>query len=289
MMARLESTTLRGLRTAWMEAGEPGKPILLFLHGYPDSPETWEFQVDHFSRNYHVIAPYSRGAGESEKSDSVSRYGSDACALDLLQLLAQVDPTSQTPVIVVGHDLGAVHAWSLAPLLGDRLQGLIILNGMSLAAMMGRLRSISQHRRSWYIYGMQLPWVPEAVIRHFPNAILNFAHDVGKLPGAHRLTSEQVEGCMEHPVNQYRAFVRDIPKVRRRRLPRLQCPVMVVWGKEDPFLVTPTVAEWEQAAADITTRILPAGHWVHRERAPEINRLIEKFLGEKVTAPKGNA
>ena len=289
MMAHLEFATLRGLRTSWMEAGEPGKPILLFLHGFPDSPETWEFQVDHFGRSYHVIAPYSRGAGRSEKSDSVARYGSDASALDLLQLLQQIDPSGRTPVTVVGHDLGAVHAWSLAPLLGDRLAGLIILNGMSLAAMTGRLRSIAQHRRSWYIYGLQVPWFPEMLARFFPNALLNFAHDVGKLPAPHRLAPDQVEDCLEHPINQYRAFVRDIPKVRRRVVPRLQCPVMIIWGKEDPFLVTPTVSEWERTAADITTRILPAGHWVHRERAPEVNRLIEKFLKEKVSGPKGNA
>jgi pimeloyl-ACP methyl ester carboxylesterase len=128
---------------------------------------------------------------------------------------------------------------------------------------------------------MQLPWLPEQLVRWFPDEILEFAHSVGKLPQAQRLQSQQVENCLEHPLNQYRAFVRDIPKVRTRVLPRLQAPVLVIWGKEDPFLVAPRVSEWENAAADTTTRILPAGHWVHRERDEEVNRLIEKFLFEK--------
>ena len=286
MIAQTHTAVFRGLETAWMEAGEVGKPILLFLHGYPDSPQTWEFQLNHFLRSYHVVAPYSRGAGPSEKAPRVSRYGGDASALDVLQILKKIDPSGKTPVSLVGHDLGAVHAWNVAALLGPRLQALVIVNGLSLQAMMGRLRSLQQHRRSWYIYAMQLPWVPEAVSRAFPQRILKLAHTLGKLPAPHRLGVDQVENCLEHTVNQYRAFVRDIPKQRRRRLPRLQCPVMVLWGKEDPFLVTPSVAEWEQAAANITTRILPAGHWVHRERAPEVNRLIEKFLAQK--APEAN-
>lgn len=281
MLAQTHSVRLRGLETAWMEAGEQGRTILLFLHGYPDSPETWEHQVDHFSRTFHVIAPFSRGAARSEKSKSVSRYGKDSTSLDLLQMLAKINPEGDTPVVCVGHDLGAVHAWNLAPLLGRRLQALIILNGLSLSAMTGRLGGLSQHRRSWYIYGMQLPWLPEALVRFFPEPLLDFAHKVGKLPAQHRLHPQQVENCLEHPLNQYRAFVRDIPKVRRSRIPRLQAPLLVIWGKEDPFLVTPDVPEWEQVAADITTRILPAGHWVHRERSVEVNRLIEKFLKEK--------
>ncbi len=281
MMTRTQSSTLRGLRTAWIEAGERGRPILLLLHGYPDSPESWEFQTEHFSRHFHVIAPYSRGAGLSEKAGTVSRYGNDAISLDLLQLLAEIDPSGRIPIVCAGHDLGAVQAWTLAPLLGERLQALIILNGLSLKAMTGRIRSLGQHRRSWYIYGMQIPWLPEAIARYFPETVLGFAHDIGKLPKSQRPSSDQVEECLEHPLNQYRAFVRDIPKVRRRSHPRLQCPVMVLWGKEDPFLVTPTVPEWEEAAADVTTRILPAGHWVHRERPQEVNRLIEKFLTEK--------
>jgi epoxide hydrolase 4 len=278
MTENVKVTQLRGLDTAWIERGDAEKPLLLFLHGYPDSPETWDFQIDYFSRRYHVVAPFVRGAGQSEPAKEVARYGRESISLDLLQLLSEVDPSGKKPLVVFGHDLGAVHAWNLAPLLGDRLKGLVILNGLSLAAMSGRLRSLAQHRRSWYIYALQLPWLPEHLIRLFPDGFLDFAHRLGGLPAKSRLRPGQVENCLVHPINQYRAFVREIPAARKQRISRLKAPLMVLWGKEDPFLVTPSAEEWQEAAQNITIRILPAGHWVHRERPDEVNRLIERFL-----------
>jgi pimeloyl-ACP methyl ester carboxylesterase len=63
-----------------------------------------------------------------------------------------------------------------------------------------------------------------------------------------------------------------------RQLPRLRTPVLLLWGSRDAFLLPPTAEEWEPFAADVTTRILPAGHWIHRERAAEVNRLIDDFF-----------
>jgi epoxide hydrolase 4 len=280
-MSEQHSTVLRGLKTAWIAAGNPSQPILLFLHGYPDSPETWQAQIEYFSRSYYVVAPYTRGAGPSEPARDLGRYRKDALTLDALELLDVIDPSRARKIVCIGHDLGAVHAWNLAPLLGDRLAGVVILNGLSLSAMAGRLGALSQHQRSWYIYAMQLPWLPEWAVGRFKPFFLELAHSLGKLPKDQRPPLESVEDCVVAPLNQYRAFVRDIPQVRRERMPRLKAPLLVVWGKSDPFLLTPALDEWQKAARDVTSRLLRAGHWVHRELPDEVNRLMEKFFEEK--------
>ncbi len=281
MLTQTHSLKLRGLNTTWLEAGDRGKPILLLLHGYPDSPQTWEFQFEYFRPTFNIVAPYSRGAGPSEQSSSVGRYGTESSCLDLLQVLSEIDPSGRLPIVCVGHDLGAVHAWSLAPLLGSRLRALVVLNGLSLPVMAARWRSLSQHLRSWYIYAMQLPLLPEAVTRLFPGHLLAFAYERGRLPLALRPSSIEARGASSAPLNQYRAFARSFLKARFRRLPRLRAPLLVIWGNKDPFLETPQTAEWERVAADITSRILPAGHWVHRQCSSEVNRLVEKFLKQK--------
>jgi pimeloyl-ACP methyl ester carboxylesterase len=276
---RERTEIFRGLATSWWEAGDPANPILLFLHGFPDSPETWEAQVAYFRERYHVICPFARGAGPSEESDELSRYGTDASALDMLQLLAKIDPSGQRPVWIVGHDLGAVHAWSLAPLLGSRLRGVALINGLGLAPMLSRWKRPKQHGLSWYIYAMQIPGLAETMIRLTPQRMLALAHRLGTLPLAQRPDGTKAVEWTMHPLRQYRQFVREIPRTALRQLPRLQAPLLLLWGSRDAFLLPPTKEEWETFASDVTTRILPAGHWVHREKAAEVNRLLGGFFG----------
>jgi hypothetical protein len=57
LMWQIKSAEIRGLKSAWIEAGPVDGDILIFLHGYPDSTECWENQIRYFSSNYHVIAP----------------------------------------------------------------------------------------------------------------------------------------------------------------------------------------------------------------------------------------
>ena len=115
---KLQRAVIRGLDTAWLEGGQDNGPIMLFLHGYPDSPETFEFQFQEFTESYHIVAPYSRGCLPSAKDDSIERYGHFSQALDVLEILRKVDPSKLRKIVLVGHDLGAAHAWFLAPMLG---------------------------------------------------------------------------------------------------------------------------------------------------------------------------
>lgn len=278
MTGQLETRNIRGLETAWWRAGNPKGPLLLFLHGYPDSPETWEYQVPHLTDRFDIVCPYTRGAGPSEKSKKLNRYGLDAAALDLLQIIGCVDPSGTRDIYCIGHDLGAVHASNLAPYLPGRLKGLVLINGLPLQQMAGRLSSLRQHMKSWYIYFMQIPVLPETAIGMFPGLFLRFAHNVGEVPTPRALKKKQVEGCLTHPINQYRAFARELPRLRRKKFPRLECPLLVIWGNRDSFLVAPSHEELVPFAARFTTRILEGNHWIHREQSKHVNRLLDEFF-----------
>src|SRR5690606_33579443 len=39
---------------------------IMFVHGYAGCAETWEHQLNHFSRGYRVAAPDLRGHGQSD-------------------------------------------------------------------------------------------------------------------------------------------------------------------------------------------------------------------------------
>lgn len=270
---------LRGLETAWREAGPDSGPILLCLHGYPDSPAVWEAQESVFSDRYRVVAPYTRGASPSEPSTDLSRYGRDAIALDWLGVLDHVDPSGQRDVVLMGHDLGVVQACHLAPLLGARLRAVILFNGLSLPIMVRRLRNPSQVVRSWYIWAILAPGrMVDRFTRTFPRTALHLVRKVAEAPPATDEEKAAAPAALTDPLRQYRALARELWRASRERAPRIAAPVLVLWGTHDPFLLVPSQEEWETFASDVTIRLLEGGHWLMKEKSTTVNAICREFL-----------
>lgn len=274
---KTRSLPLRGLQTAWVEGAPPSKnaPILCFLHGFPDTPATWDRQMEHFADRYHVIAPFARGAGESEPAPTLDRYREGSTTLDLLQILKEVDPAGKREIRLVGHDLGAIAAWNLAPLLGDRLKAMAIVNGLSLVQMFHRRGRWQQQLKSWYIYAFQIPKLPELIAKKFPGPALRLAHAIGRLKEADR---PEMDGPPHGALPHYRAYAREFPWLGRRRPVKLSAPVLVLWGSEDAFLLPPRWEELTPYAAHPVSRVLAGNHWIHREKAKEVNQALDRFF-----------
>ena len=56
-------------------SGIPGRPVLLFLHGFPEGAFIWDELLLHFARpengGYRCVAPYLRGFGPSSSPQAV--------------------------------------------------------------------------------------------------------------------------------------------------------------------------------------------------------------------------
>jgi epoxide hydrolase 4 len=269
-----KSIVVRCLKTPWLEAGERGRPVLFFCHGFPDDAHIWDHQIKAFAKDYHVLAPFVRGCENSDPGQEINRYGRDAVVLDHLAILKEATSGGE-PVICVGHDLGVVHAMTLARRLGERAKGLIVINGLDLEMFARRLRDPNQIARSWYMGLMQLPMIPEALAKIAPHtgswlakALAGGVLLPADIAGFERRTSG--------PLNQYRAFAREVA-LNNAPQARIRAPVLVICGRDDGVLVPPTQQEWDLAALSATIRIIPGGHWLHRDRAEAITVLISKF------------
>lgn len=42
--------TVNGVRLHYVESGDPGKPLLLFVHGWPQFWFAWRYQIEHFQK-----------------------------------------------------------------------------------------------------------------------------------------------------------------------------------------------------------------------------------------------
>ncbi|MCX6124977.1 MAG: alpha/beta hydrolase [Proteobacteria bacterium] len=272
-----KTANIRGLKTAWIECGKLGDPVVILCHGFPDSPEAWSSQITMLKTRYHVIAPFVRGCDQSEAAHDLQRYGSNAVLLDHLAILEACAVVQGAKIFVVGHDLGAAHALNLARALGHRLAGCVVINGGDVGMFARRLNSPRQLAKSWYMAVMQLPKLPELLVKYMPESCFWLASSMGGLNREYRDSSNFARRSLA-PLNQYRAFAKELPKALRARTSRLKAPLLVLFGRDDGFLEHPSLLEWNAIGLDVTIRILPGGHWIHRDNPELVNSLLLDFI-----------
>ena len=67
----------------YVEKGDPNKPLMLFLHGFPEFWFSWRYQMEHFSKDYYCVAFDMRGYNESDKPEGIEAYGLNYLAEDV--------------------------------------------------------------------------------------------------------------------------------------------------------------------------------------------------------------
>jgi pimeloyl-ACP methyl ester carboxylesterase len=106
-----------------LEAGEPGAPLILLAHGFPEGAYSWRHQLPALAAaGYHVIAPDQRGYGNSTRPAEVSAYGIRQLSGDLVAL---IDDAGAEQATIVGHDWGALIVWETARLHAARVNAVV--------------------------------------------------------------------------------------------------------------------------------------------------------------------
>ena len=127
--SRSEFHSIRGLRYHVRVWGRAGAPPLFLLHGWMDVAASFQFLVDRFSRDWHVIAPDWRGFGLSEWCRDGYWFPDYYAELEALLELYQPD----APVFLVGHSMGGVVASMYSGIRPDRVARLVSMEGLGLA------------------------------------------------------------------------------------------------------------------------------------------------------------
>ena len=95
-----------GVDLAVAVAGRPGAPVVVLVHGYPNTSALWGPVMANLAGHYRVVAYDVRGMGDS--SAPTGRRGWDLAELraDFLAVVDTVSPDDG--VHLVGHDWGSV-------------------------------------------------------------------------------------------------------------------------------------------------------------------------------------
>lgn len=101
---------VRGTRIHAVEQGQG--PLVLLIHGFPESWYSWRYQLDALAEaGYRAVAIDQRGYGRSSKFWQREAYRIRALVADVVGV---VHALGEQRAVVVGHDWGAPVAWTAA-------------------------------------------------------------------------------------------------------------------------------------------------------------------------------
>lgn len=120
-----------GITLSCRACGDRGRPVLMFLHGFPEAAFVWDDLLRHFSQpengGYRCVAPNLRGYERSSAPEDVKAYRAKHLVQDILALIAHESGDAPLAALVA-HDWGGAVAWNLANQHPQRLRQLVIIN-----------------------------------------------------------------------------------------------------------------------------------------------------------------
>lgn len=279
--ARFGVAHLDRIALHYAEMGPEDGPLILLLHGFPDTCLGWRSQMPALAKaGFRVVAPDQRGYGVSGKPRGVASYDLDELAEDVVALGAHF---GETRLRVIGHDWGATVAWWLCSTRSDRMEKAAMINAPHPAIWKHAMyKDKVQRKKSRYVKAMRLRWLPEMMIRR-----RHFAGFIETLKAAARpgVFDEEIEAyrrawsepkALTSMLNWYRALLKkDLPAAPAP----IETPVLLIWGEKDAFadvsLARRSIALCERGA---TLFFAEGSHWVHREEPQAINDMLMNFF-----------
>ncbi|MEU9065016.1 alpha/beta hydrolase [Streptomyces sp. NPDC048430] len=297
-----------------IEQGEG--PAVLFVHGFPDTAETWRSQMRAVAEaGYRAVAFDMRGFGASYAPSGVGLYSALHIVGDLVGVLDALDISS---AVLVGHDWGADHAQRAMVMRPDRFRAVVSLSIPFLPR--GELSTWDGLRQQglgerYYAFGMMEPggdadfepaektipsilywlsgspspetgWDPIDPARHMlrpaPVSVPEWA-DPGYVH--HTIRSFEKTG-FDGGLNHYRGAQVTFDLMSAFKGAVIQQPSLYIWGAADGLCqlfhpTSPTREELLPLAPGLVDviRLENVGHWPQHEAASRVNTELIKFLG----------
>lgn len=301
--SRSTVTSRDGTRLAVYTYANPGAPVLVCVHGYPDNASLWSSVAEQLSEDFEVITYDVRGSGESDHPDNTSAYAldrlqedfeavldlvapppppdapSDPAPTDLASADRPIQPTNSASggraVHVLAHDWGSIQAWQpvTAPELQSRIASFTSISGPSLDHAGYFIRrwdraAIKQLLHSWYIFYFHLPWLPETAWRQgWAQRVFNRIERQDD--NDHRSIADHVNGMKLYRANVRRHLLN--PEERRTDI-----PVLAVSPEDDPFVTTALQTEIARWAPNLTVKVVRGGHWLPRKNPGLVAELVRE-------------
>ena len=291
-LPRSRSLHIDGLEFHHLEQGE-GPPLLL-LHGFPDHAAAWRPLLERLQgSSLRALAPDLRGYRATSAPTAVEDYRIERLVGDLVALL---DAWGLPQAHVCGHDWGGVLAFELARRFPQRVASLVALNAPPPAVLQQMIwHHPGQRAASQYITLLRSPAADQLFHESAVDALIE--RFLGEPRRRGLLTDDDIAayrdawsrpGAWRSMLAWYRAAPFEVPVVGAPAPapppdadlpPRIDRPVLLIWGERDAVFVPAMADAIAAACRDCrVVRLAEAGHVPHRDEPDRCASLIRDFI-----------
>jgi pimeloyl-ACP methyl ester carboxylesterase len=279
---RYRTVDIDGVSVAYREAGAPGAPVVLMLHGWPSSSAMFRDLIRALSANYHVFAPDYPGFGNSDIPDrSRFQYTFDGVG-DVIGKF--VDKVGIKQYALYATDFGGLVGYRLMLKSPNRMKALIAQNnplffaespwfGPIVPYWQGGTAESRQRAgghyltldvvRDLYVAGVRDPslldpeqWQSEYAMLLRPSAgdaSLDLLYDI-------RTNGPVLKNAQDY-------------------LRAQQPPTLVVSGKNDILFTGENQGRYREVLPKAKMHLVDSGHCALADKSEEIASLVHEFLG----------
>jgi pimeloyl-ACP methyl ester carboxylesterase len=289
-MVHYRTAVVAGHRVFYREAGDPGRPTLLLLHGFPSSSHMFRDLIPLLEDRFHLVAPDLPGFGFSDAPD---RAGF-AYTFDHLTKVIEgfTDAIGLARHALYAFDYGAPVGFRLALARPERVTAIISQNGNA------------------YEEGLSTAWDPIQRYWRAPSAANREAVRAMLTPETTRW--QYVHGVSDETLVAPESYALDACLLARPGIDEIQLdllldyagnvalypafhayfaarkpPLLAVWGKNDPFFLPAGAEAFRRDIPNAEVHLYDTGHFALETHVGEIAAAIRRFLGAALSAPTG--
>jgi pimeloyl-ACP methyl ester carboxylesterase len=274
-----------GVSVFYREAGAPGAPLVLLLHGFPTSSFQFRELIPRLADQYHVIAPDLPGFGFTEVPDRRHyKYSFDGLAETIL---AFADALGLARYALYVFDYGAPTGFRLAMARPDRVTAIVSQNGNAYEEGLGSawapIRRYWSEPSSENREAIRKALNLEGLRREYSSGISNpdliapegYTLDAALMarPGN---TDIQLDLFLDYANNLrlYPAF--------QEYFRRSQPPLLAIWGKHDPYFVPAGAEAFRRDNPNAVVQFLDTGHFALETHVEEVAAAMREFLATAI-------
>ena len=290
-----------GITLSCRASGTRGRPVLVFLHGFPEGAFVWDALLEHFSKPengaYRCVAPNLRGFEKSSAPAEASAYRPKFLVQDIAALVAIETGGQQTLACLVAHDWGGAVAWNLANQRPELAHKLAIINSPHPGTFLRELKNNeAQQKASAYMNFLVRDDAEVLLTENDFARLFNFlTHEFAAnrpTPWLTEAVKDQYRAVWSHGLrggcNYYRSSPLrpprpEDPAAAAINLPHsmltITLPTLVVWGMDDTALPPVLIEGLEDYVPHLTLhKVADATHWILHEQTALIQKHLSNFL-----------
>jgi pimeloyl-ACP methyl ester carboxylesterase len=276
------TVTIRNVEIFYREAGDPEKPSVLLLHGFPSSSHMFRNLIGQLSADYHLIAPDYPGFGYSSCPDPFEFDYSFDHLSEVMELF--IDALQLKHITIYMQDYGGPVGFRIIKKRPELVSSLIIQNAnvfleglgpdvqkigaMAEAQDLAGLDAAIEYMMS--LEGIRNQYVsgtlhPERISPDSYFMDLFFLGQPGKKAVQKILFANYSSNFPRYP--EWQAYLREY-----------QPPVLIIWGKNDTIFPGSGALAYQKELPGAELHLFDGGHFLLEEYGTEAARLIRSFL-----------